>query len=444
MNRLRPVLAACLVLLVTACKDYGEFTVAERRWVDDEAFPALSEIDLRDINMEFAIGSELHARLVPDAWWPQPIRALLDQVRRDNGGVLPDEFDLPIPDACIYVDAELKSSRFRRLRSGDRTLFFVSSVLRKENSMADSKTVPELEYQPELSIIEEGRQFNLMGSFALDSVEFEVAVRDEIAYIFTASDRLLFMTSIDVRQSDAQLIERRVIFDAGARIDVIKVDENGETLLDIAILTDRYANHTERKIFFGQLDPGYSTTVRFNLVTDTASWPALFMSSINKNAVLSWIDARFIHRGFFETDNPGKVALFLPDDGGLQNPGPMILNLPLDDTDNAEMPLLASTMNEMIFVAWGTYESLSVSGIPMAVSMLSLTNNSLILRKSPVGSDVIRAEAVSQYADLQRSFPMPGVSNRNDEYCDSWLDRLPDNGVRVLDPVTHKPVRPWP
>jgi len=440
MSRFGTVLAGGLLLLLPACKDYGEFTVAERRWVDDEAFPALSEIDLREINMEFAIGSELHARLAPDAWWPQPIRALLDQARRNNGGELPEEFDLPIPDACIYVDADPKSSRFRRLRSKDRKFLFVSSVLGREPWITDSKIAPEPQIRSRLAIIAEGRQPSLMGSFPLASFEFEVIVRGKTAYIFTALDASLFMTSVDVSNSNATVKERDLIFEADTRIDRIQVDAYDDVNIDVAVLTDRYKWSTERKIYFDRIDTSDFSRDDFDIVTETASKPVLYMRSLRGSTLISWIDARFIERGF-DRRNFGKIMISKVSPSGtiLQ---PLALNAPNDSDDDAFTPFLASYSNDTVFASWRTTPGDWRDG-PVQASVVDVGSNNLVLRNSSLPFSEVREEALIQQTAYQRSMPLPHSPYLSDEYCDSWLERLPDKGVRVLDPITRKPVRPW-
>lgn len=64
-----------LMLFMTACKDYGEFTVAEREWVDNDELPSLEEMDLTGMNLEFSIGSAAHARVLPEVEWPDKAKA---------------------------------------------------------------------------------------------------------------------------------------------------------------------------------------------------------------------------------------------------------------------------------------------------------------------------------------------------------------------------------
>lgn len=444
MNRTSVIIAGFLPLILAACRDYGEFTVAEPRWVSNEDFPALSEIDLRDINIEFSIGSELHARLLPDAYWPEPILSLIRQVKIDNGGVLPDAFDLPIPDACIYVDINPKSSRFKRIQAGSRQFLFVSTLesvnLRTPQVADDSNN----SYQPKISIFEERREPNLLGSIDIESMTFDAVIQDDIAYVFSPARGSLFMTRIDLNKPVLHLDSKALIFETDSRIEKIETNVSDNFTFDVGILTDRYSNRRERNIFFSRFSVDRLNENNFALISDTASSPAFFMYSEGGKTILSWIDARFIERGFFETDNPGKVFVYPFSDAERAENYPMVLNLPFDDTDNAEFPLVVSHSEGKIFAAWGIYQPGVWPEGPMRMGVLRPMDGSVSVRRSPVDLSVIRSEAKVQHLAYQRSVPVSVESAPDSEYCDTWRDRIPDSGFRVLHPVTRKPVRPWP
>ena len=185
----------CLPSLpLVACKDYGDFTVAEREWVDNEELPVLSEMDLAGINLEFSVGSEAHARAVPEAYWPDPVGALMDRLKFENGGELPADFDLPLEGGCIYVGLEPRFSRFRRVEYQGRTLLFVTYRLGSRISGLREEDQPEVELR--LAIIDESRGM-ARHDLKIDAVRFDLVRTDAVLGVVSNTGKSIYYRGLD-------------------------------------------------------------------------------------------------------------------------------------------------------------------------------------------------------------------------------------------------------
>ena len=430
----RALVAAMLcVLLANGCRDYGDYKVAEQRWVGDDAFPSLGEIDWSSTNLPLSIGSELHARAVPEADWPEPLKSLLEWEVVYNNSEIPAEFDLVVPDACLYVDVEPGNSRFRRVEVAGRTMLFLTYL---EEPRAD-RNGPQVQNgersRVRLGWIDESNEF-AVESIGVEDMRFEVFVDGHQAHLITASRNTVRLRTLDWGAQDepsiSEAVELLATDEGVARVAVGRTSDEG---LAIAVLTERLGNLVERRIYFGIVDLRGEIVASFRSVTSTASGSALAWIGDRASVGLAWIDVRFIERGF-NRRNTGKLAFArLGGDNGLALP--TILNAPFSPEDDAFEPILAGNAANAPLLGWSTPNWIDPDS-PLKLALFYPESRILIRRRSPYSKRDVHQAVIDHWTEFVRRTPIPGHPIADESDCENWAETLPESRFYRLDPAT--------
>lgn len=431
--RIRPdVLLLAFTLPLVACKDYGDFTVAEREWVDNDELPALSEMDLTGINLEFAVGSEAHARVLPEADWPHPIGMLMDRMKSENGGNLPADFDLPLEDGCIYVAPEPQYFRFRRVEFQGRTLLFATYRLGSRISGVPEEDQPKVELR--LTIIDESRGM-ARHDLRTDAVDFDLVRTDAVLGVVSNTGKSIHFRRLDL-SGDALIVSDPVVLATSDHgIDRMTIATEPDGTFHLAWLTDRYAAMPERFVYYAYFDQDGIAKQSAASLSDSAVDGLLGFVVHDRQPLVIWTDSRFVSRGF-KTTNKSKIMIGSADarDNGYRPP--VVLNTPKDNSDNAYRPWLASPNGETEFLAWGTTTAGNWRNAPLQLGFLNLEQRLLMLAEKPERFQDIVAEATRQKLEHQRSMPIAGLSTPAPTECDRWQERLnlKPTGVHIRTP----------
>lgn len=437
--RIRPeILLLVIALPLVACKDYGEFTVAEREWVENDELPALSEMDLTGINLEFAVGSEAHARVLPEAKWPDPIGSLMDRVKRENGGTLPANFDLPLEDGCIYVGLEPRYSRFRRVEFQGRRLLFATYRLGSRISGLREEDQPEVELR--LAIIDESRGM-ARHDLRIDTVNFDLARTDAALGIVLNTGKSIYYRRLDFSGDDLVVSEPVLLVSSDHRINEMAIATEPDGTFHLAWLTYDRTTTTENPVYYSKYGIDGDTVTDHQLLSEDARYRFIAMHWSSSGAAVAWADSRFARYGF-SYSNISKIFVHIanPEDGRPR--GPYALNVPLQDSDDAFRPIFAIPYNGAIAFLWGKSSSDSLDKPDKQLGMFDVNRKSLRLAKNPISHKDIISSAVGQQIKHQRSLPVPGLPVPNSDDCDNWQEQLnlKPTGFGIITPEGHQPI----
>lgn len=407
-------------VLLTGCKDYGEFTVAEREEVEEPAGTPLFAMDLTGIDMEFSIGSEAHARALPEADWPDPIEDLIDRERQRFDGALPPNFDLPVAEGCIFVGAEQQYTRFRRVRFLDRTLLFVTYTAPQSKIEPSSHEMRTSEKR--LAILDESdgmRRYDI----PIDDYRFElVRFGDRIGLFASGRTRLDFW-SIKANESSLELDGPTVVIESDTPIDRLDITNSDEGVLTVVWLTSRYGTSRERYLNYFSFKPGDRPLNRSIRATANATNRFLGIHSSGDDLAIAWSDARFVREGF-SVDNQSKLMVrFLPGRDGAAFDD-YVLNTPLDDSDNALPPILATENNNELTFFWNVSNPFSRNNPELRVAHFNLETRRLHVENSTIAHQQLVSAALQQQIEAQRGMPIEGVPTPSPEECDQWRENL--------------------
>lgn len=440
--RMRPeILLLVIALPLVACKDYGEFTVAEREWVDNDELPALSELDLTGINLEFSIGSEAHARALPEVDWPDPVGALMDRLRRENDGELPAQFDLPLEDNCIYVGLEPRYSRFRRIQFQGRTLLFISYLTSVKSSDKNGEN-PSIgtRFKPRLAIIDESMD---MKRYDLDveSLQLWIVQTESIFGIVTTKNRSIHLRTLHFNNNALVADDPVRLASSGQRADQMSLATLPGGAFHLAWLTERYASLTERFVYYVYIDAAGVAPQPEILLSDTATNRFLHLMVHDTTPIVSWADARFISRGF-DTTNQSKIMIGSNGATGNDLWPPVVLNPPKNDSENAFSPVLSAQKNNSIAFLWRQDTVDSRDKSDMQLGLFDIDNRSLSLSERSIPYSEVVSNALQQQIDHQRSMPIDGSSVPDPADCDQWREQLnlKPTGTGIMTPVGAKPI----
>ena len=434
-NQLLFMALLAMTLPLVACKDYGEFAVAERQWVDNDELPALSEMDLTGINLEFAVGSEAHARVLPEADWPDPVGALMDRVKRENGGEVPADFDLPLEDGCIYVGLEPRFSRFRRVEFQGRMLLFVTYLVSLENSSQNEGGATNgVRFEPRLAVIDESmgmKRYDLQ----VDSLQFQIVQTDSIFGIISTRNRSIHLRKLYFRDNTLAAKEPVRLAYSGQRADKMVIAPEPNGAFHLAWLTERYAAMPERFVYYAYFSQDGITEQSAVLLSDSAVNSFLSLVVHDSQPLVIWTDARFVWRGF-KTTNKSKIMVGSADAMNNEYWPPIVLNTPKDNSDNAHRPWLASPNGDIAFFAWGTTSAGNWRDTSLQLALLNLESRSLKLAKTTDRFQNIAAEANRQELNHQRNMSIAGLPVPDPAECDQWRERLnlKPTGFGVMTP----------
>ena len=423
--RIRPefLLLLAITLPLVACRDYGDFTVAEREWVDNDELPVLSEMDLTGINLEFAVGSEAHARVVPEVDWPDPVGALMERVKFENGGKLPHDFDLPLEDSCIYVGLEPRYSRFRRVEFQGRTLLFITylvSLERSEKNEGDVSTGTR--FEPRLVVIDESLGMERY-DLEIDSLEFWIVQTDSIFGIISTKNRSIHLRKLHFRDNDLVADEPVRLASSGQRAGRMIISAVPGGAFHLAWLTERYAAMPERFVYYAYFNPDGLSEQPASLLSDTATNRFLHLTLNGNQPLVSWADARFISRGF-DVTNQSKIMIGSRGANGSGLWPPIVLNIPKDNSENAYSPVFAVRHNDAIAFLWGETSSDSRDKSDKQLGMFDVKDKSLTLAEKPIPHEDIISTALQQQTERQRSMPVAGFTAPDSAECDRWREQL--------------------
>lgn len=426
-ERFAILLMLAMTALLVACKDYGEFTVAKREWVDNDEFPALSELDLTGINLEFSVGSKAHARVLPEVKWPDPVGSI--------------DFELPLEDGCLYVGLEPRYSRFRRIKFQGRTLLFVSYLVASKHSSDHEDGVSKgVYFEPRLAVIDESTDMR-RHTFELNSLEFQIVVVQSALVLISSVKESIYTQHLKFEEDTPVLTESVRLSYLGPRADrmVTAVDHDGT--LHLAWLTERYGNLTERFVYYAQFDANGMAKLPGFLLSDTATDRLLFLTLQDNKALVTWADARFISRGF-DTTNQSKIMIGSHSNDGDDLWPPMVLNSPKDDSENAFSPVFVVRHDDAIAFLWGKRSSDSLDKADKQLGMFDVNSKSQRLATSPISHETVISTALKQQTEHQRSMPIPGLPVPNSDDCDNWQEQLnlKPTGFGIMTPEGYQPI----
>lgn len=429
------------VLLATGCRDYGDYEVAEQRWVDDDAFPSLAEIDWSSTNLPLSIGSELHARAMPQADWPEPLKSLLEWEAVGNNSEIPAEFDLAVPDACLYVDVASGNSRFQRVEVAGRSLLFLTYLEKPQQERNSPHGKNGERSRIRFGWIDESKDFRV-GSIGAENMRFEVFVDGRQAHLVTSTRNAVRLRTLDWgghgEPSVSEPVQLFATDDGVARVAAGRT-ENGE--LAIAVVTERLGNLVERRIYFGVVDPHGGIVTPFQSVTSTATGTALTWVAEFTSIGLAWIDARFIERGF-NRQNTGKLIFASLDPSNRLGP-PMVLNDPLDSDEDAFEPILAGHAGTAPVLGWTTPHWVEPDS-PLKIALLDPESRTVTRRRTTYSTRGVHLAVIDYWKEFVRTTPIPGHPVPATANCEDWDEMLPESAIYMLDPVTgeKRPVGP--
>jgi len=437
--RIRPeILLLAVTLPLVACKDYGEFTVAERERVDNAELPALSEVDLADINLEFSVGSEAHARVVPEAYWPEPVGALMDRMKFENGGELPADFDLPLEDGCIYVGLEPRFSRFRRVEYQGRRLLFVTYRLGSRISGVPEEDQPEVELR--LAILDESRGM-ARHDLRINAGRFDLVQTDAVLGVVSNTGKSIYYRRLDFSEDALRVREPVLLVSSDHRIDRMAVITEPDGTFHLAWLTERYGDLRERLVYYSHFNPDGVLEKPAALLSDTATNRFLHLTVNDNQPLVSWADARFISRGFDAT-NQSKIMIGSRGANGNGLWPPIVLNTPKDNSENAYSPVFAVRHNDAVAFLWGKTSSNGMDKSDKQLGMFDVNNKSLKLAKKMIPHKGIISTALRQQKERQRSMPISGFPVSDSADCDQWREQLnlKPTGFGTMTPKGIKPI----
>lgn len=429
------------VLLATGCRDYGEYEVAEQRWVDEDAFPDLAEIDWSSTNLPLSIGSELHARAVPQADWPEPLKSLLEWEAVVNNSEIPAAFDLAVPDACLYVDVASRNSRFQRVEVAGRSLLFLTYLEKIQQDRNGLDGTNDERSRVRLGWIDESNDFAVQ-SIGVEDMRFEVFVDGQLAHLVTSTRNAVRLYTLDWGGRGEPAVSEPVdLFatDEGVARVAAGRTENGE--LAIAVVTERLGNLVERRIYFGVVDPRGRIVTPFQSVTSTATGIALAWVSDFASIGLTWIDARFIQRGF-DRQNTGKLIFASLDPDNRLEPL-IVLNDPLDPDDDAFEPILVGHAGTAPLFGWTTPHWVEPDS-PLKIALFDPESRTVKRRGTTYSTRAVHKAVIDDWTDLLRTTPIPGYPVPAQADCENWDEMLPESPIYMLDPATGEKRSVWP
>ena len=431
-------LLLAITLLLVGCRDYGEFTVAEREWEDNDELPVLSEMNLTGINLEFSVGSEAHARVVPEAYWPDPIGSLMNRLKFENGGELPQELDLPLEDGCIYVGLEPRFSRFRRVKYQGRTLLFVTYRIGSRISGLPEEDQPEVELR--LAIIDESRGMARY-DLRIDAVRFDLVRSDAVLGLVSNTGKSIYYRRLDFSEGELMASEPVLLVSSDHRIERMAVAAKSDGTVHLAWLTERYGDLRERLVYYSHFNPDGLSKQPAALLSDTATNRFLQLTLNDNQPLVSWADARFISRGF-DVTNQSKIMVGSHGANGNGLWPPIVLNIPKDNSENAYSPVFAVRHNDAIAFLWGKDSSDGLDKADKQLGVFDVNKKSLKLAKKLIPHKDIISAALRQQKERQRSMPVSGFPISDSADCDQWREQLnlKPTGFGTMTPKGVKPI----
>lgn len=435
------VLLLAIVLPLAACKDHGEYTVAEREWVENDELPALSEMNLTGINLEFSIGSEAHARVLPEVDWPDPVGALMGRVEFENGGSLPSNFDLPLEDGCMYVGLEPRYSRFRRVEIQGKTLLFVTYLVRlKDSGQKEGGASSGVRFEARLAVIDESLDMKRY-DFEIDSLQFQIVQTASTIGIISSGNRSIHLRGLHFEGNTLIANEPVRLASSGQRADKMVIATEPDGAFHLAWVTERYAAMPERFVYYVYIDQNGIAEQSEVLLSDTATDRFLHLTVNDNQPLVSWADARFIRRGF-DVTNPSKIMIGARNVNGNELWSPVVLNPPKDTSENAFSPVFSAQHNDAIAFLWGKTSSDSLDKADKQLGIFDVKNRSLTLAKRSIPHEDIISTALQQQIEHQRSMPIAGFPVPDSAECDQWREqlKLKPTGVGIMTPEGMKPI----
>lgn len=440
--RIRPeVLLLAIVLPLAACKDYGEYTVAEREWVENDELPALSEMDLTGIDLEFSIGSEAHARVLPEVDWPDPVGALMDRVEFENGGSLPSDFDLPLEDGCMYVGLEPRYSRFRRVEIQGQVLLFVTYLVRlKDSGQKEGGASSGVRFEARLAVIDESLGMKRY-DFEIDSLQFQIVQTASTFGIISSGNRSIHLRRLHFEGNTLIANEPVRLASSDHSIDKMAIATEPDGTFHLAWLTYDRTTTTENPVYYSKYGPDGDKLVNRNLLSEDARYRFIAMHWSTSGAAIAWADSRFARYGF-SYSNLSKIFVHIANPEDRQSRGPYALNVPFQDSDDAFRPIFAIPHNDAIAFLWGKTSSDSLDKADKQFGIFDVKNKSLSLAKTSIRHEDVISTALQQQIEHQRSMPIAGFPVPDPDECDNWQARLnlKPTGVGIMTPEGMKPI----
>jgi len=353
-------------------------------------------------------------------------------------------------------------SRFRRIEFQGRVLLLVTYRVGSRVSGVKEEDQPNVEQR--LAIIDESTGMTRY-DFLLDSNRFELVRTDTTLGVVSINDASILLRRLEFRGDAMTASEPILLASSNHGIDRLAVENEPDRSIHLAWLTERVGAMPERAVRYLYFKPD-DTRRNLNLpfpneesdgfrqfprdskledpegvpFTETARGGLLNMRLNDQMLWVYWVDSRFVWRGFERKNYSKLMTQPVLIDGKPQQS--LAINIPKDDSDNADEPWLLWSHENAQFFAWSHASGGEPQEVLLQLSALDLETRNLRLARQPIHFRNIVAEAVHQNVEYERTRPVPDHPVPDSDECDNWEERLnlKPTGFGIMTPEGEQPI----
>jgi hypothetical protein len=427
MNRIFSVFLVVAIVTLTGCVEDDNYVVATRNIVDRSTFPALDEMNWRgQRDLDLFVVSEAHAKVLPEVDWPGPIGEMMGLVVTDAEGNLPERWDLPIDDRCLYVgvDRRRPSWRFQHL---DRTLFFLPY-----------RVTPSTEKQKRssgyyLAAIDESQGLERY-DFSISSPDVLFVDSNQQLLVIERDDNKLLLRKVIIEGRDVVLSEPSVLLNSARQIKAWTVDVDPTRQVHLAWSVHGESGSRSSPAFYARFDGEAATEGKAIQLTESSTGKVIDLVFNDGAVFVAWQDSRFLS-GLVGIQNASKLFFSRVDWGSQAMDRPIVVNQPYDESDTTSDPVFAIVYRDRLYILWSTTSTGDFKNADLRFSALDYDDRSLALADLTVGEQDILGAAIRQMRQAQRSNPVGNHLAPSEEECDDWEDKVKSLPLLEAGPI---------
>jgi hypothetical protein len=412
-------------LLLASCAEDGDYEVAARQKVDRSELPELGQIRWSQEDFDLFVVSEAYAKIVPEAGWPGPIGEMLNLVARDAQGNLPEGWDLPIDDRCLYTGIDHRRPSWRLQHRG-RTLFFVPYQIPLSNGTND--TAPG-NYLAALDESQSLRRYNI----GIASLDIKLLEGPERLLLFERDGNGLLLRDITLEGSDVVISGPVVLVESESRIKNWTVELDSEGAVHVA-WSIQEGSGRQHPAFYARFDGQALNQEDSLLLTRSSTGDTIKLVAKQGRMLASWQDSRFAS-GLVGVQNASKLFISAVDWDSSHRQQPTVVNRPYEDSDGASAPIFAKAHNDSVLLFWST----SLAGEPqwaeLRYSIFDDADRRLMLAEGNIEFASLLDAAKMRLSRMQRGNPIGDQPAPAGQECDLWRERMRSLPLQDAGPI---------
>ncbi|WP_376693698.1 hypothetical protein [Wenzhouxiangella sp. EGI_FJ10409] len=412
-------------LLLASCAEDGDYEVATRQKVDRSELPELGQIGWSQDDFDSFVVSEAYAKIVPEAKWPGPIGEMLNLVARDPQGNLPEGWDLPIDDRCLYIGIDHRRPSWRLHHRG-RTLFFVPYQVPSSNGT--NETAPR-NYLAALDESQSLRRYDI----GIASFDIKLLQRTERLLLVERDVNALLLRDITIEGSGLEISDPSVLVEPESRLKNWTVELDSEGAVHVA-WSIQEGSGRQHPAFYARFDGQALTEEDSLLLTRSSTGNTVKLIAKQGRMLAAWQDSRFAS-GLVGVQNASKLFFARVDWDSLQRDQPTVVNQPYEESDGASAPIFAKVHNDRVLVFWSTTLTGELQWAELRYSIFDDDDRRLTVAEGNIEGASLLDAATKRLRRMQRGNPIGDQPGPTDQECDLWEEKVRSLPLQDAGPI---------